>query len=395
MTYPQKMNFSAINQDPKQQIAQTYAQLTQLQKELHAAIDAFATQKSLLSRAAAYWSQYPLWLQIGIGLSLGGSLLLLGAIAYTALFLTLSIVAITLYGVGGFLLTDHHQQFQHDTYKFKEIIQNLTDLLGSCVHLFNTIHQQLNEEIINLQEKNGYLQQNILQLNEQTLTLAQQIDELSKAKTHLQQLLKTHEQTISDLKETNEEQSQLFNNTHKQLHEVTLQYQHTQTELSEKILQLKQINTTMSLELEQARQTAATLKGAVVNLSSTVLVKAEHKELFQQKLQQLLEDKEKGFTLITDKMFLAEAELATTQEKLQISLQQEEELRREYAQLMSRFETLIQLWEKQTPESSSSQQYSVMELKNLSLFNQASRSTKLPITDSMQEIASSYPQQFL
>ncbi|MDR3503484.1 MAG: hypothetical protein P4L79_12985 [Legionella sp.] len=330
---------NALNpkQQPLHQIEKACKQLGKLQHDLEAAIDSFADNKSLLSRAAAYWGQWPLWVQISGGFLLAFSLLIFS--------MAISMVTLACYTAVALLLNDHHSLLRHNTQKFKTIMQNLTNLLGTLVGLINNVHEQLKNEIERVQEKNQQLQQNVDQLHEQRSTLAEQINELTEAEKKLQSIINTHELTITRLKETNEEQSELFQTIQNQLTEVTEQSEEIQTQLSEKIDQLEQMRMQMESEHEQMVHTVFALKNSVISLSNPVLVKEEHQELLKQKLQEFVTSKEKDLSHFAISTSQINLDLEITQKQLHESLQQQAELRQDLERLIKEFEQLMSFYD--------------------------------------------------
>ena len=345
---------------PLQQIDQLCKQLGQLQHDLEAAIDSFADNKSLLSRAAAYWGQWPLWVQITAGFLLAFSLLMIS--------LAVSIVAMGGYIVVAFLLNDHHSLLMHNTQKFKTIMENLTNLLGSLIGLITNIHGQFKNEIESMQERNQQMQRNISHLKEQTAALIIQIDGLTNAKGRLETVIDTHERTITDLNKINQEQSELFQRTERQLAEVTEHSEQAQVQLSEKIRLLEQTRAQMETEHEQMIRTVLALKNTVISLSNPTLLKEEHQELLKQKLHEFVTSKEKDLSQFAVSTSQINLELEITQKQLHESLQQQASLRHDLESLIQEFATLINLHEQN--QTVSKDQYSLEAFKKISFFMQ-------------------------
>lgn len=368
MAFAKGINVSknnALNQKlPLHQIDQMCKQLGKLQQDLEVAIDSFADNKSLFSRAAAYWGQWPLWIQIS-----GGFLLALSLLIFSV---SISMLTLGSYTAVAFLLNDHHGLLRNNTQKFKTIMQNLTNLLGNLIGLITNVHEQLKNEIESIQARNQQLQQNIGQLNKQSSTLTEQINELTETEKKLQAIIKTHELTIILLQDANKEQSELFQKTQTQLAEVTVQSEETQAHLSEKINQLEKIRIQIESEHEQMVRTVFTLKNTVLSLSNPALVKEEHQDLLKQKLQEFVTSKEKDLSHFAISTSQINLDLEITQKQLHESLQQQAELRQDLESLIKEFELLISSYEGQALKIVRNDQTSLETLKKLSFLRQHS-----------------------
>lgn len=149
MAFAKGINVSkdnTLNQKlPLHQIDQMCKKLGKLQLDLEAAIDSFADNKSVLSRAAAYWGQWPLWVQISGGL--------LVAFSFVIFSMAVSLIALSGYTAVAFLLTDHHSLLQNNTQRFKTIMRNLTNLLGNLIGLITNVHEQLKMKLTAYKKK--------------------------------------------------------------------------------------------------------------------------------------------------------------------------------------------------------------------------------------------------
>ncbi|MFJ1268365.1 hypothetical protein ACD661_07335 [Legionella lytica] len=363
---------NALNpkQLPWHEIEQAFSQLSTLQRDLEAAIDAFAETRSLISRAATYWGQLPLWMQISAGFVLACSLLIFST--------AMSIVALSCYTAITFLLNEHQGLFHHNTQKFKTIMQNLTNLLGTLIGLINNVHEQFKHEIENLQEKNKQFLHTIDHLNEQTSGLTEKINGLTATPQKLQAIINAHELTISNLNDEMEEQSKLFYATQKQLTEVTEQSEETQAELHDKINQLEKIRIQLESEREQMTRMVSTLKNTVISLSNPALVNEEHQELLKQKLQDFITSKEKDlsqFVISTSKINL---ELEATQKQLQESLQEQAQLRLHLESLIKELDELINVNDEQISTKARNDQKSLETLRKFSFLRQQGAASSAP-----------------
>jgi chromosome segregation ATPase len=344
---------------PLQEIEQACNQLSTLQRDLEAAIDAFAATQSLLSRAAAYWGQLPLWMQISAGFLLTCSLLIFNV--------ALSLIALCCYTIITFLLNEHQGLFHHNTQKFKTIMQNLTNMLGTLIGLANNVHQQFKHEIECLQEKNQQLLHTIDQLNEQASELTEKINGLTAKQKKLQAIINTHELTLNNLNDVVEEQAKSLQATQKQLTKVTEQSEETQAALHKKIDQLEKIRSQLESEHTQITRMVSTLKNTVISLSNPALANEEHQELLKQKLQDFITSKEHDlsqFVMSTSKINL---ELEATQKQLQESLHEQAQLRRHLESLINEFAELTSANDEQITTKASNEQKSLDTLRKFSL----------------------------
>lgn len=344
---------------PLQEIEQACNQLSTLQRDLEAAIDAFAATQSLISRAAAYWGQLPLWMQISAGFLLTCSLLIFNV--------ALSLIALCCYTIITFLLNEHQGLFHHNTQKFKTIMQNLTNMLGTLIGLANNVHEQFKHEIECLQEKNQQLLHTIDQLNEQASELTEKINGLTAKQKKLQAIINTHELTLANLNDVVEEQAKSLQATQKQLTNVTEQSEETQAALHKKIDQLEKIRSQLESEHTQITRMVSTLKNTIISLSNPALANEEHQELLKQKLQDFITSKEQDlsqFVMSTSKINL---ELEATQKQLQESLQEQAQLRGRLESLINEFAELTSANDEQITTKASNEQKSLETLRKFSL----------------------------
>ncbi|CAM4492310.1 MAG: hypothetical protein LEGION0403_FIIPPAGN_01686 [Legionella sp.] len=355
---------NALNpkQPPLDKIEQAYKQLDKIQHDLEAAIDSFADNNSLISRAAAYLGQWPLWIQISGGLFLAFSLLIFS--------MAISVVALGCYTAAVLLLNEHHDLFRYNTQKFKTIMQNLTNVLGVLIGLINNVHEQFKNEIESIQEKNQEYQQTIGQLNKHISALTEKISTLTEAQEKLQAIINAHELTISNLNDGIEEQSKLFQATHNQLTKVTEQSEETQAQLSEKIDQLEKMRLQLESEHEQMTRTISTLKNAVISLSNQTLVSEEHQDMLKQKLQDFVTSKEKDLAQFAISTTQINLDLEITQKQLHQSLQQQMLLRQSLESLIGEFEQLISVEDGQINKKACYDQKSLETLRKFSFLIQ-------------------------
>ncbi|MGL5741373.1 MAG: hypothetical protein ACRCXC_01900 [Legionella sp.] len=106
--------------DSLQSIALTQEQLSQVKKSLGAIVNSLQENPSLISRAAKFWGELPLWQIIVGGVVISGPTLVIGAAAHIGFLVTISGVSVIAYTTSGIVLDDHHYHTQSIAIKLKE-----------------------------------------------------------------------------------------------------------------------------------------------------------------------------------------------------------------------------------------------------------------------------------
>jgi hypothetical protein len=324
-----------------EQIITTKNKIQQIKADLNKLILAMNHNPSLLSRAASFWNEIPLWQKITAGVVLTVPLLIIGIMANLAALITLSIVTVIVYTVSHILLENHQIQNKDNTESLNAGISSLVDLLDTVILTLELLREQLAIEIDLFQKENARLTANIEQFCEQIKTLKSQINQLTDTEKALSATQVDLEQTATRLKGSIEEQSQVLEQTQQELEKVAHEYQENQNLLYDKIKELDEVKVNMSKEVEQARAVGLVLSGTVETFSNVVIQDKEQRAAFQKRLEEFLTNKEKSFVEVADRICDAERKLSETQHKLSIVTKQLEQSNQRYRTILDRQEQQI------------------------------------------------------
>ncbi|CEG59123.1 LegC2/C7 family Dot/Icm T4SS effector [Legionella fallonii] len=317
-----------------EKIVTTQNKIQKIKADLNQLIQAMNQNPSLLSRAASFWNEIPLWQKITAGVVLTVPLLMIGLMANLVALITLSIVTGIVYTASHILLENHQSQNTDNIEGLKAGISSLADLLDSVISILELLREQLAIEIDAFQKKNTRLTVNIEQFSEQIKSLKSQINELTDTEKALRATQIELELTAKTLKGSIEGQSQALENTQKELEQVVKAYKENQNQLSDKIKELDDIKEKMGKEVEQARAVGLVLSGTVKTFSNIVIQDKEQRAAFQKRLEEFLNNKEKSFVEVADRICEAE-------HKLSVVTKQLEESNQRYRKLLDRQEQQI------------------------------------------------------
>ncbi len=317
-----------------EKIVTTQNKIQKIKADLNQLIQAMNQNPSLLSRAASFWNEIPLWQKITAGVVVTVPLLMIGLMANLVALITLSIVTGIVYTVSHILLENHQSQNTDNIEGLKAGISSLADLLDSVISTLELLREQLAIEIDAFQKENARLTVNIEQFSEQIKSLKSQINELTDTEKALRATQIELEFTAKTLKGSLEGQSQALENTQKELEQVVKAYKENQNQLSDKIKQLDDIKEKMGKEVEQARAVGLVLSGTVETFSNMVIQDKEQRAAFQKRLEEFLNNKEKSFVEVADRICEAE-------HKLSVVTKQLEESNQRYRKLLDRQEQQI------------------------------------------------------
>jgi DNA repair exonuclease SbcCD ATPase subunit len=326
--------------DRLEHIVSTKNKLVQMKTDLNRMIDAMTKNPSILSRAALFWNEIPLWQKITGGIVLTVPLLMIGLMANLAALITLSIVTMIVYTVSDILLDNHQSQNTDNTEQLKAGISSLAELLDTVISCLEILREQLAIEIDAFQQENARLTENINQFGEQIKSLTSQIEDLVNTEKKLRGTQVALENTTVALKGSIKEQSELLEKTQKELEQVVQDYKENQTQLSDKINELDEIKVKMGKELDQARSIGLVLRSTVETLSRTVIANKEQRDAFQLRLNEFLTNKEKSFDQVAERICEAERKLSLVTTQLEQSNQRYQDLLDRQEQQIIRLEQM-------------------------------------------------------
>ncbi len=235
---------------------------------------------------------------------------------------------------GKTLLDNHQSQNTDNIEQLNAGISSLVDLLDTVITTLELLREQLAIEIDAFQKENTRLTQNVDQFCEQINTLKSEIIELTDTEKKLRATQVDLELTAKTLKGSNDAQSQVLENTQKQLEQVVQAYKDNQNQLSDKIKELDDIKEKMGKEVEQARAVGLVLSGTVETFSNIVIQDKEQRAAFQKRLEDFLNNKEKSFVEVAERICEAERKLSVVTKQLEQSNQR-------YRKLLDRQEQQI------------------------------------------------------
>ena len=317
-----------------EKIITTQNKIQKIKVDLNQLIQSMNNNPSWLSRAASFWNEIPLWQKITAGAVLTIPLLMIGIMANLAALIMLSIVTGIIYAVSHILLENHQNQNTNNTENLNVGISSLVDLLDTVISTLDILREQLALEIDAFQKENARLTQNVDQFCEQINTLKSEISKLTDTEKALRATQIDLELTAKTLKGSIKEQSQVLENTQKELEQVVLAYKDNQNQLSDKIKELDELTVKMSKEVDQAQTLALVLRSTVEALSKTVIADEEQRTAFQSRLNEFLNNKEKSFDQVAERICEAECKLFVVTKQL-------EESNQRYRKLLDRQEQQI------------------------------------------------------
>ncbi|KTD11031.1 inclusion membrane protein A [Legionella gratiana] len=302
-----------------QSIALTQEHLTQVKKSLGAIVDSLQENPSLISRAAKFWGEIPLWQRILGGVAISGPTFLIGAAAHIGFLVTISGVSALAYTTSGIILDDHHYHSKSIAQKLKEGIFGVAEVLELTIGALDSIRKKLAIEVERFKEENNKLANNITQLNEEVETLSMQVETYVKTEELLRKQKTDLENIAIGLRKDIEKQGQLFEANQQELAKVKEWHEKSVLQLSQKASELSEVRKSMSTEIEKAKKIASTLEKTVKFLSNTGINDSSQREEFQKKLDKFLSEKNTSFDEITERMSNAEKELSEVKSELKAS----------------------------------------------------------------------------
>ena len=275
-----------------------------------------------------------------MGVILIAPTLIIGIAAQVAVLVTISFFSFFTYSAFSYLLDNHHNQNAQSTHSLQTSIATLVDTLESVLLSLTLLHEQLAEQIVQLQQENEQLTLHISQLSEQIIVLSNQTKQLMETEQSLRATKKELERSSLTLRTSLEQQTELLQKNQKTLAKTTQDYEKSQSELSETVIELSKVKVAMSLAVEKAKHVVGTLQGTVEMLTNNVITDGERRTAFQQRLNDFLNDKEKSFDQVAERICEAEHKLAYLSEEYKRCNQRYHELLDQQEQQVNR---LVQL----------------------------------------------------
>lgn len=338
---------SKSSEDSLKKILASENLLSQVKQDLANVVDAVVKDPSLITKVSKTWGEMPVWQKYS-GLAVGLPFVIVGLSTLAVVPFVLGSAGVVLYTAAGLILEEHYQKTIDITDTLKKGILGLADVLTLVINALDKIRQELALEIEKFRTENEKLAQNIDRLDGQVHALSLQTELfietetlLRKDKDDLEKSVASLNDSVGHLNTTVLSHQEGLTQTKKELDAVTKAHQGSQEQLAGKVLELKQVKTELGLELEKAKKVAATLKGTVETLSGTVIEDSKQKEAFQNRLNTFLNDKEKSFSEVADRICSTENKLSETEKALQFVKEQLKQSNSRFDSLLKEHATLL------------------------------------------------------
>lgn len=326
------------NTDHLKVIDFTEEKLDQMKQDLSGMIDVMAQNSSLLSRASTFWGQRPWWQKVLIGSAVIIPLAIVSIVTQLAIFITITVFTLMISVAGSFLLDNHYHQNKENHDNLKNGLHHLADTLGGVIHLLDKLHQDLTSEITKLQHENANLANSVDHLNGELKTFSIKVNSLVDVEQQLSLTKTALEQTSSEFAAAVNDHAKQLDQIQTELKQAVNNYDIAQIQLAEKITELHDVKVKMGLQLKQAKTVSLTLRGAIETLTNTVITDKEQQTECIKRLQDFLENKEKSFDQIVDRICEAEHKLHLLQEELRLSNERYEKLLQRHEGQLDRIE---------------------------------------------------------
>ncbi|MCL9683995.1 LegC2/C7 family Dot/Icm T4SS effector [Legionella maioricensis] len=293
-----------------EKIVEAKQQISQVKASLGTIIDTMAQNPSIFNRVATYYGEFPLWQKIAIGLGISVPTLALGIFAEIGALLVIGGVTVVAYTATGIVLDDHHHCNVNIAERLKSGIISLADVLELTIKALDSIGKKLAEEIAKFKVENLKLAERVSDLGDQIETLSSQVELYIETEKLLRATKEDLEETADKLKKSVTDQGDLLQKNQEELSRVTKAYNRSQEQLSEKIVELTSVRVSMGKEVDRAKKLATTLERTITSLSGAVIEDKKKREVFQNKLEEFLGEKETGFESVAGRLNDAERELS-------------------------------------------------------------------------------------
>lgn len=276
-------------------LIETQDVLKKIKAGLITAIENMEKTPSLISRAAEFWGKLALWQKILGGVAITLPTLVLGIVANINFLLVICCITTLIYTGLALVLDDHYKNKIAVMGSLINGILGLADFLESTIRALDTIRQKLAVQVDAFAAENKALKTQVDSLGSKIILLDTEIQAAAEASASLQKTKEDLEQVSGQLNSTVTEQSDLLDKNQKELQRIMEAYDASQLELTQKITELDLVKTDLGFQLDQARNVAKILQDSVLALSGTLITNNEDRQLFQQKIDEFLNDKNKNF----------------------------------------------------------------------------------------------------
>ncbi|CAM2804568.1 LegC2/C7 family Dot/Icm T4SS effector [Legionella worsleiensis] len=298
------------------ELAETHNDVTKIKKQINTIVENMAKNQSMLTRAALFWGNVPLWQKIGIGFVLIAPLLILGIALNLFTLITLSALTLVGFIPGSIILENHYQHDEQITERLKDAMNHLAESLIRVIQNMEQMCDLLGDEIIKFQTENEQLGNTICNLSDQVIVLTRKAEELRATEQELRAMQLNLEQTDQLLKQTLAEKTQFYEQIKTELTQINQNYELNQQELTQKTMELEQIKKDMGQQLANLNTVALALQKVVENFADQSIKSVPERELFQTRLNEFVTDRKKSLEQVTKRITESNQKLQSVQEQL-------------------------------------------------------------------------------
>lgn len=305
-------------------IDKTKNDLTQTQIKLGEIIDAMAHNPSMISRAAAFWGNRPIWQKIILGIVIVAPPLLVGFLAQMIVCFVISAFILSTYVFASVTLDDHHAHNKSSTQGIKSGIFGLADGLEAVIAALRGIGDGFSKQIGLFEDENEQLSRNVCELKTHNEALSEEIDALNTTEHRLRATVETLEASSSALQASASSQAALLEENQALLTQARADYQRAETELQQRIEELSQLKLEFTSEIETYKNNGLVLQDALTTCLQCIDMDEQTQHSFNERLTQFIANKEVGFLAIQQRLISAEQRLEQTQQRYDMLLSQYE-----------------------------------------------------------------------
>lgn len=299
-----------------QKIIITQDVFKKIKESLVATIESMGNNKSLISQAAEFWGELPLWQKILGGTALTVPTLILGIIANIGFLLALCGVTAVVYTGGGIILSDHHQCNISITESLAKGIIGLADLLELTITALDTIRQKLAEEVAKFAAENEKLAENVGLLSTKVEELSIEIEASAKLAQSLKETKDALDKTVKELETQAIKQDELLNTHQKELEKLNGEYSDCQVKMAANVVEFDRIKNGLEGELSNAKKMADYFNDLSQEMGKMLLKGNEHQEQYIARLTEVLDNEKANYAILAERWDAADAKFQHAQDEL-------------------------------------------------------------------------------
>lgn len=339
-------NQQALTQELKSlnEITSTQNKLVKVKSDLDVILSTINANPSIITKFAKEWGKIPIWQKVAGGAVISVPLIV-GIFAQAGIVLAIGVFSGVAYTASAVILDDHNSCTINIEESLKTGVQGLADVLSTIINALEKIAKDLACEIEKFKVENLRLTANIDALGFNVGQLTNQVEAFAATEKLLRNDCEQLEKTSEELKEVVDKNDSLLVKTGEELEQVKSKYEKSQKQLCEKVAELGVVRAEMGKEVEKARLVGQTLSGAMTTMSMAILSDSTNREVFQEKLDTFLANKETSFAQITTSLTDTEKELAKVKDELAEANQRNQELLDRQEDLVKRMEEVAKQYQ--------------------------------------------------